>query len=78
MKDLSAELLLKNHFISKKRLACSFIPDLTPENALRLFRKWIYEDEELYNELKKENYKNTAHYFSPRQIEIIIKHMGSP
>ena len=78
MNKLSTEYLLKKHFIAKKDIASSFIPDLTPDNALRLFRKWIYEDEKLFNELKKANYKTTAHYFTPRQIEIIIKHFGFP
>jgi hypothetical protein len=45
---------------------------------MKIFRKWITVNVSLMNELEQTNYSPKSKIFSPRQVEIIVRHLGEP
>ena len=60
-----------------KELALLYFPNSTPSSARAQLNRWI-NDTILIQKLKLANYRKGQHIFTPRQVEIIIQHLGYP
>jgi hypothetical protein len=63
---------------SKTELARLYNPGISDAAARRLLRQWIVFNKQLYKELKLLGTSKHAHIYSPRQVESIIKYLGTP
>lgn len=63
---------------SKTELARLYNPQVSDAAARRLLRQWIVYNEQLKKELGMLGTPKHAHIFSPRQVETIVKYLGTP
>ena len=63
---------------AKNELAHLYNPMCPYHSAMKIFRKWITVNASLMNELEQTNYSPKSKIFSPRQVEIIVRHLGEP
>lgn len=63
---------------SKSELAHLYNPGCPYESAVKLLRKWIKLNPALLKELDETYYNPKTKILSPRQVEIIFKHLGEP
>jgi hypothetical protein len=64
--------------IFKSDFCRKYLPDLSIASASRIFRNWMRNTPELMEELKATNYNKCSHFFTPKQVNICIKHFGRP
>jgi len=64
--------------LTKKELALKYHPNMSPENATRILRRWISQDIQLLSELVKVNYRKNNHLLTPNQVRVIYKFLGIP
>jgi hypothetical protein len=64
--------------MSKRDLAQLYAPELTPRSAVNRLMRWISIHPVLSDELRKAGYRKTAKVLSPRQVELIVEHLGEP
>ena len=60
----------------KGLVAAKYFPFVTARVALRYLERVINSIPALRTELAEAGYRNTAHSFSPKQVEILEKHLG--
>lgn len=71
--------LTKGGVVLKIHIAKLYFPDLEDKSALNALARAINGDRLLREELEREtSYNKWKHSFFPRQVEIIIKHIGPP
>lgn len=64
---------------SKKELALEYFPTAsTPHAAVNHPMAWIKRCTELYESLMEIGYQKNAKYFTPREVKLIIEHLGEP
>lgn len=68
----------KGTFLTKKELAQMYFPDSNPRTAVNHLMTWIRRCTPLWQELEKTGYVKTAKNFTPKQIELIVEHIGEP
>ena len=59
-------------------LAHLYNPGLPVESAMRKLRNWIRKNEDLYDALYSGREGKNDHYFTRRQVELIVEHLGEP
>lgn len=63
---------------SKKELAQLYNPHLCYQSAMRTFRQWLKLNSELSARLAETGYSPLQHMFTPKQVELIFKYLGTP
>ena len=63
---------------TKSELARLYNPQLTTSAARRLMRRWIDYNPRLKDELRRLGTPKHAHVYSPRQVQAIAEHLGTP
>ena len=66
------------HAMSKKELSQLYAPELTLGAALNRLRQWLHHNSALMHDLHEANYHDGDRLFTPRQVEIIFRHLGEP
>ena len=59
-------------------LARLYFPGIQPKSASAQLARWIRLDEDLFVELTKAGYKKGQRMYSPRQVAILVDHLGEP
>lgn len=63
----------------KSELAMLYFPDArTPSGALNNLNFWIDTKPGLRKKLRKIGMPKKAHFFTPREVELIVKDIGEP
>ena len=63
---------------TKKELALMYFPDSNPRTAANHLRAWIYRCKPLLEQLEAAGYKRISKMFTPRQVRLIVEHLGEP
>ncbi len=64
---------------TKKELAlCYFPTSENPHSAVNHLMSWINRCIPLREALEAQGYKKSAKWFSPREVRMIIDHLGEP
>ena len=63
---------------TKKELALNYFPNSLPRTAVNHLMSWINRCPELLDELARTGYTTKAKSFTPRQVHLIVKHIGEP
>lgn len=63
---------------TKKELAMNYFPNSLPRTAVNHLMAWIARCPELVDELAHAGYVTNAKSFTPRQVGLIVKHLGEP
>ncbi|MCD8041431.1 MAG: DUF4248 domain-containing protein [Tannerellaceae bacterium] len=61
-----------------QELAQYYFPNIQENSATQQLKKWIRYNEELCKELKGTGYKPGVRLLTPRQVELIVHHLGLP
>ena len=61
-----------------QELALCYFPKSSPAAASTQFKKWINRSLELSNRLLEAGYKSGQKLLTPRQVSILISHLGEP
>jgi len=69
---------LKKPMYTHKELALLYFPDITPQSASSQLTRWIRRDPDLMDELIQAGYIKQQRMFTPRQLEILLDHLGYP
>jgi hypothetical protein len=59
-------------------LAQKYNPDITPESAANMLRRWIAKSPKIQKELQERGYKKHTKVLPPRIVQIITQHFGAP
>ncbi len=59
-------------------LAQMYFPTITKQSATVQFRRWIRINNKLLDELGLAGFKRYQKMLTPKQVEIIIRHIGEP
>lgn len=71
--------LIGRGVVLKVHIAKLYFPALEDKSALNALSRAINGDKLLREELEREtSYNKWKHSFTPRQVEIIVKHIGPP
>lgn len=60
-----------------QELAQLYFPGNTPQSASAQLKKWMKNDQ-LYSKLLEAGYHSGQKILTPRQVEIIVDHLGEP
>ena len=69
---------MKTQTLYTKELAALYFANSTPKAATTHLKRWIRRNEPLKNELAETGYKEGQRVFTPRQVELIFRHLGEP
>ena len=69
---------MKNVFISKTDLAQAFFPYIEARPARHKLMQVINDDQTLLEQLVECGYSATSHFFSPKQVDMIVERFGNP
>lgn len=61
-----------------RQLAQLYNPNIKPECASNSLRIWINKSDELLGQLKRFGYKKYAKLLTPKQVQVIVEHLGPP
>lgn len=59
-------------------LACIYLPTLNKRSASNQLRNWINKNENLKKSLSEAGVQTRQKIFTPKQVQIIIEHLGEP
>ncbi|MCF0195857.1 MAG: DUF4248 domain-containing protein [Bacteroidaceae bacterium] len=62
----------------KVELAQAYLPNVLPKSALNRLMAWIKRNKKLMEALEETGYFKTQKYFSPIQVDLIMRHLGEP
>lgn len=62
----------------KQELATCYLPDVKPASALKTLNRWIRHCAPLQAELAEAHYRPSQHYFTPKQVSLLVKYLGEP
>ena len=63
---------------TKVELACLYNPGMCISGALRTLARWISGNSALVAELSRLDYNHRNRIFTPKQISVIVDHLGEP
>lgn len=63
---------------TKKELALRYFPDSSPRTAVNHLMGWIYRCQSLLEQLEEAGYEKSSKAFTPRQVRLIVNHLGEP
>lgn len=63
---------------TKQELAKLYFPDYPKKTAGRYMARWINESKSLLQKLTRNGYTITSKVLTPKQIRIIVEHIGYP
>ncbi len=63
---------------TKVELACLYNPYMTIPGALRILARWIAGNSQLTAELSALEYNHRNRIYTPRQVKVIVEHLGEP
>jgi hypothetical protein len=59
-------------------LVALYFPNIQQSSAVNQLRRWIVESPSLLEELQAAGWRRYRKVFSPRQVAVVIKHLGEP
>lgn len=59
-------------------LAALYFPHIQQSSAVNQLRRWVHESPDLLEELQAAGWKRYRKVFSPKQVAIIVDHLGEP
>lgn len=59
-------------------LAQKYCPNVTPRSACNALRRWINIHPTLISVLKDSGYQKYCRILTPKQVELIVEHLGEP
>ena len=69
---------MKTQALCTKELATMYFANCSPRSATTQLRRWIKRNQSLKNELTETGYKEGQRVFTPRQVELVFRHLGEP
>lgn len=63
---------------NKGDLALMYSPNVCRKSALRLLNAYIHRAKGLLAALEETGYSHHARHFTPRQLELVLLHLGEP
>ena len=63
---------------TKKELALLYFPSAEPHTAVNRLMSWVKRCKPLHMALIAQGYKKTAKWLSPREVAIVVEHLGEP
>lgn len=63
---------------SKAELAALYNPNECITVSLQILSRWIRKNPTLMKELAEINYNKFRRGFTPKEVELIVKHLGTP
>lgn len=76
--SLAEEGSFKIRPYTKKELALMYFPDSQPRTAVNHLMAWINRCTPLVGQLQTAGYEKTSKGFTPRQVRLIVEHLGDP
>ena len=70
--------LIADYPKEKWRLAMMYSPNVCRKSALRLLNSYIHRAKGLLAALEETGYSHHARHFTPRQLELVLLHLGEP
>lgn len=70
------EFKIKSYGVGE--LGCLFLPTLNSRSASNQFRAWINKNEKLKQDLINAGFIHRQKIYTPKQVQIIIEHLGEP
>lgn len=67
----------KTHAYGLQELAILYFPNSTPQSASNQLKKWMNK-EKLLAKLINAGYEPGQKILTPRQVELIVEHVGEP
>ena len=69
---------MDQHFttMTVKEMAVRYFPNITCDAATKQLRKWIRRDATLYEQLVLTGYRRYNRQLTPKQVALIIMHLG--
>lgn len=64
--------------LNKGLLAMMYSPNVCRKSALRLLNAYIHRAKGLLSALEETGYSHHARHFTPRQLELVLLHLGEP
>ena len=64
--------------LQKAKLAMMYSPNVCRKSALRLLNSYIHRAKGLLPALEEAGYSHHARHFTPRQLELVLLHLGEP
>ena len=64
--------------LNKGLLAMMYSPHVCRKSALRLLNAYIHRAKGLLSALEETGYSHHARHFTPRQLELVLMHLGEP
>jgi hypothetical protein len=61
-----------------KELALLYFKNSTPASASCQLKRWIVSNKKLISELQNAGYYSGLKIFTPKQVRIIVEHLGEP
>lgn len=69
---------LPGHALGKGELAMYYMPYLSQRSATNRLNEWIRHNKALEMELAEAGMRKGQKVLTPRQVQIIVKHLGEP
>ena len=69
---------MKTQALYTKELAAMYFANCSPKSATMHLKRWIDRNDSLKNELAETGYKEGQRVFTPRQVELVFRHLGEP
>ena len=63
---------------TKKELSLMYFPNSTPRTAAKHLMAWITRCTALARQLEATGYEKNSKTFTPRQVRLIVEHLGEP
>lgn len=74
----SPERRLEMRAMGKSELAALYFPASQPKTALNHLMSWVKRCRPLSEELLAMGYRPQDKWFTPRQVDAIVRHLGEP
>ena len=69
---------VREYPLNKGLLAMMYSPNVCRKSALRLLNAYIHRAKGLLSALEETGYSHHARHFTPRQLELVLMHLGEP
>ena len=63
---------------TQKEFALLYFPSAEPHTAVNRLMSWVKRCKPLHIALIAQGYKKTAKWLSPREVAIVVEHLGEP